>query len=137
MSRFPLSRLIPRSLLLGPVLIFALYFFLMPIWTVLVQSVSDPVISKGLPETVEMLRDWDGTSPPSPEMQVALVADLRALTDQQQLGDIVRRLNSVQPGYRTLLGRTTQAIAGDGPVVLTKIDRSPPGGRRSAPRPRR
>lgn len=124
MSSLSFGQLASRAAILGPVLAFIAFFFLMPIWTVLVQSVSDPVISRALPGTVEVLREWDGASPPSPQMQAALVSDLRALTDAQQLGDVVRRLNSAQSGYRTLLSRTTQAIAGagEGPVVLTEVD---------------
>lgn len=124
MSRSVLGLIASRALILGPVLAFIFFFFLMPIWTVLVQSVSDPVISRALPDTIEVLRDWDGNSPPSPQMQAALVKDLRALTDAQQLGDVVRRLNSAQAGYRTLLSRTTAAVsrAGDATVNLTEVD---------------
>lgn len=114
-----------RLVLVVPVLAFIVLFFVVPIGTVLVQSVSDPVISGNLPRTVAALRDWDGESPPTPEMEEALVADLGAFTDPQQLGDVVRRLNSAQPGYRTLLSRTTAALAqaeeGEA-VVLAEID---------------
>lgn len=113
-----------RFLLLGPVLAFIAVFFVLPIGTVLVESVSDPVISDNLPETVTALREWDGESPPTPGMQAALVRDLRALDDAQRLGDVVRRLNTAQAGFRTLLSRTTRALAGmDGDDIdLAGID---------------
>src|SRR5450631_2895915 len=56
-------------------------------------------------------------------MQQALVRDLRAIDDDQILGDLVRRLNSAQPGFRTLMKKTvTAARESDGPLDLAEID---------------
>ena len=63
-------------------------------------------------------------SPPTPEMKVAIVEDLKAATDTQAVGDMVRRLNSAQSGFRTLMSKTIRAIEdGDMPADLAEVDR--------------
>lgn len=114
-----------RTGLLGPILAFMALFFLLPIWTVLVQAVSDSAVYDALPETVAAMGDWDRETAPTIAMREALVEDLRGIDDPQVLGDVVRRLNSEKAGFRTLLSRTTAAIdriPQDEDVDLTSID---------------
>ncbi|MCP2039610.1 putative spermidine/putrescine transport system permease protein [Neisseria sp. HSC-16F19] len=110
-------------LLLGPLLVFLLVFFLWPLWVMMKQSVSDTAVSDVLKETAQVIEEWDGQSGPTPAMKQALVADLRATTDQQAIGNMVRKLNSEQSGYRTLLSKTvSQVKASTGPVDLEAVD---------------
>src|SRR5690606_4963547 len=52
------------------------------------------------------------------------VTDLKASTDQQAVGDMVRRLNSAQSGFRTLMSKTLSAIEKGDPVPdLETIDK--------------
>ena len=55
-------------------------------------------------------------------MKTALVEDLRALTNDQTLGDVTRRLNSAQAGFRTLMGKTANAAQSGEPVNLDELD---------------
>src|SRR5690606_38023802 len=53
-----------------------------------------------------------------------LISDLKAVEDTQALGDMVRRLNSARSGFRTLMGKTTSALADEAnpPADLVSID---------------
>ncbi len=66
---------------------------------------------------------WDRKSAPPAAMQQALVRDLRAIDDDQMLGDLVRRLNSAQPGFRTLMKKTVTAVRDStGELDLAAVD---------------
>lgn len=106
-----------------PLTLFLGVFFIWPLLTVLQQAVSDPVVSKNLPRTTTAVSAWNLTSEPSDEMRTALVDDLKALDDDQNLGEVVRRLNSAQPGFRTLMRKTVAAVRDStGPISLPEID---------------
>jgi putative spermidine/putrescine transport system permease protein len=112
-------------LLLAPLLVFLIGFFVWPLFSMMSQSVSDPAVLKLLPRSAEVLADWDRKSPPSMPMQAALMEDLKAVDDDQALGDMVRRLNSARSGFRTLMGKTTSALAdpANPPADLVSIDK--------------
>ncbi|KSV88495.1 ABC transporter permease [Sinorhizobium sp. GL28] len=112
-------------LLLAPLLFFLIGFFVWPLFSMMSQSVSDPAVLRLLPRSAEVLADWDRKSPPTIPMQMALMEDLKAVDDDQALGDMVRRLNSARSGFRTLMGKTTSALkeTANPPVDLVSIDR--------------
>ncbi|MCG8271788.1 ABC transporter permease [Aquamicrobium sp. NLF2-7] len=111
--------------LVAPLVLFLAIFFAWPLATMLKESVSDPVGSRAFPLTADVAGDWDRQSDPPEELKQAFVDDLRAIDDQQLLGDAVRRLNSAQNGFRTLMSRTTRALEDQpqGPVDLVAIDK--------------
>ncbi|MGV6873615.1 ABC transporter permease [Pseudochelatococcus sp. B33] len=115
--------------LIAPLVIFIGVFFVWPLLTMLKESVSDATVSRALPTMVEAAADWDRQSPPTQAMQAALVTDLRGIDDQQLFGDLVRRLNSAQAGFRTLLPKTRTAVVKSRDTVapeavdLEEIDR--------------
>ncbi|MFT0861934.1 ABC transporter permease [Ancylobacter sp. G4_0304] len=98
-------------LLVLPMALFIAVFFVWPLVIMVKQSISDTAVLQILPRTADAVADWDRTSPPSEAMQVALIADLRAATDEKAVGDMVRRLNSAQSGFRTLMSKTISAVA--------------------------
>lgn len=115
-----------RSLfLLAPLMLFLIGFFVWPLFSMMSQSVSDPAVLRLLPRSAEVLAEWDRTSPPTMEMQAAVIEDLKAVDDDQALGDMVRRLNSARSGFRTLMGKTMSAIGDDAnpPADLVSIDK--------------
>ncbi|MFC3073709.1 ABC transporter permease [Shinella pollutisoli] len=115
-----------RSLfLLAPLLLFLAGFFVWPLFSMMSQAVSDTAVLRLLPQSAEVLAGWDRKSPPTPEMQTALIADLKAVEDTQALGDMVRRLNSARSGFRTLMSKTTSALSdeADPPADLVSIDK--------------
>ncbi|MGJ4941611.1 ABC transporter permease [Bradyrhizobium sp. HKCCYLS1011] len=99
-----------------------LVFFVAPLATMMTSAVSDPVATNALPRTARALARWDRAALPTTAQQAALVADLRALTNDEQFGDLVRRLNSAQSGFRSLLGKTRRALGASGEVDLAAVD---------------
>jgi putative spermidine/putrescine transport system permease protein len=112
-------------LLVAPLFLFICLFFVWPLVSVLTQSVSDNAVARLLPETAKVASSWDGESAPSAELQAAFVADLRQATDEQAVGDMVRRLNSAQSGFRTLMSKTLKAVQDkpEAPVDLVALDK--------------
>lgn len=119
------SRIARSLLLLAPLFLFLVGFFLWPLFSMMSQSVSDTAVLRLLPRSAEAIIDWDRKSPPTQVMQTALIEDLKAVDDAQALGDMVRRLNSARSGFRTLMSKTTAALAeGETPPTdLVSIDK--------------
>ena len=108
--------------LIAPLTIFLGIFFVWPLATILYESVSDQAVSSALPLTKKASADWQAEEVPGANLRSSFVRDLRAL-DDQRLGDLIRRLNAEQPGFRTLMGRTAAAIRNqEGEVDLTAVD---------------
>jgi putative spermidine/putrescine transport system permease protein len=122
MRRSDVVQRLTSLLLLAPLLAFMLVFFVVPLVTMMSSAVSDPVATNALPQTARALAGWDRSTVPTAAQQAALVADIRALTNDEQFGDLVRRLNSAQSGFRSLLGKTRRAIDGASDLQLGTID---------------
>ncbi|WP_420004411.1 ABC transporter permease [Arenibacterium sp. LLYu02] len=123
MSRAHHARL--RALLLiAPLVAFLGLFFVWPIVSVLSAAVHNESARDAFPETGRAMAGWDGVGLPDAAVQQALVTDLRSV-DRRSLGGAVRKLNSTEPGFRTLMSTTTRALS-DGGVAnlpaLTEID---------------
>ncbi|QRM35748.1 ABC transporter permease [Microvirga sp. VF16] len=97
-------------LLVLPVIVFLAVFFLWPLWTMVTAAFVDDAVSKVLPRTAVSIVSWDGQGVPSEATRKALVQDLSAASDEQALGEAVRRLNSAASGFRTLLARTIPVV---------------------------
>jgi putative spermidine/putrescine transport system permease protein len=97
-------------LLVAPVIVFLAVFFLWPLWVMVTAAFVDDAVSKVLPQTAASIVSWDGQGMPSEAVHKALAQDLKAATDEQALGEAVRRLNSAASGFRTLLGRTIATV---------------------------
>ncbi len=112
-------------LLVLPLVLFLGAFFLWPLWMMIATSVQGGTVRLAFPQTALAISAWDGASAPPPELQQALVRDLRVDIPQERFGDSVRTLNSQQAGFRTLLPRTARAVreAGEGAVIdLAELD---------------
>lgn len=119
-----LSRRVRSLVLIAPLVLFLLFFFIAPLVTMMQAAVSDPVASRALPTVAAALRDWDRAGPPPAEAQQALASDIRNIDDDQLFGDLVRRLNSAKSGFRTLMTKTRNAVAQDaGLTDLVAVDR--------------
>lgn len=96
--------------LLTPLLLFLMVFFLWPLWAMMKQSVVDDAVAKVLTTTTVAMADWDGQSLPDQQVQHALMADIQANHDERAVGDMVRKLNSEQAGFRTLMTKTIRSV---------------------------
>jgi putative spermidine/putrescine transport system permease protein len=122
MRRSAVQRL-KSLLLLAPLLAFMIAFFVVPLVTMMTSAISDPVATNALPRTAQALAQWDRGAIPAAAQQAAFVADIRALSNDEQFGDLVRRLNSTQSGFRSLLGKTRRAISGAADTIdLAAVD---------------
>ncbi len=110
--------------LIAPLFLFLLVFFLWPLLAMMKQSVSDDAVAKVMDRTAVAIQDWDGQSVPSEAVQQAVMADIQATDDEQALGDMVRKLNSEQAGFRTLMTKTITAVQNQSAPTgrLTDID---------------
>jgi len=104
-------RKLTALLLVAPLLVFILVTFVSPIAEMLWRSVDNPLVSQTLPQTVEALRDWDGTGLPPESAYGALVADLAAAQAQRAAGRVAVRLNYEMSGARSLVGGTARRAA--------------------------
>ena len=112
------------SALVLPLVLFLALFFVWPIIAMLKQSISDPVVHNTLSQTSAIAAQWNGKAPVPAALQEALVVDIRATTDRQEMGAVVRRLNSAKSGFRTLMRKTRRAIRKtDGPINLGEVDK--------------
>ena len=110
MNRASLRERLSALVLIMPLLTFLGVFFLWPLWTMVTAAVVDDTVSRVLPKTAAVIVSWDGRDLPPANVHEALIEDLRRSSDQQALGETVRRLNSAVSGFRTLLSRTTSAV---------------------------
>jgi putative spermidine/putrescine transport system permease protein len=103
------NRRLGSLVLLAPLLVFLGLFFVWPLAIVLIEAVSDKAIVSALPLTKKVAAKWDKNSIPGQEFQNSFVQDLRGL-DDQRIGELIRRLNSEHPGFRTLMSKTVTTI---------------------------
>ena len=125
MSRQPwFSKRLRSLVLIAPLALFLLFFFVVPLLTMMRTAVSDPVASNALPTVSVALKDWDRASPPPSAAQRSFASDIRNISDDELFGDLVRRLNSAKSGFRTLMTKTRKAVVEDPALTdLVSVDR--------------
>ena len=94
--------------LVSPLLIFLLFLFVLPIALLLWQGVYDPRFSNLMPETSNILEDWDGVSEPTEDMYAALVVDLVNAKKNKTIGKVATRVNRELSGTRSLFTSTAR-----------------------------
>ena len=99
--------------LIAPLFIFVALSFLLPLGTVLLNSVYDPIVPDNLARTVRALDAWNGPRsevPPEPVF-AALAQDLKVAVQEQKAGSIANRLNIEESGLRTIFMRAARRVA--------------------------
>ena len=99
--------------LIAPLFIFVALSFLLPLGTVLLNSVYDPIVPDNLARTVRALDAWNGPRsevPPEPVF-AALAQDLKVAVQEQKAGSIANRLNIEESGLRTVFMRAARRVA--------------------------
>jgi putative spermidine/putrescine transport system permease protein len=96
--------------LILPLLVFLLLTFVLPIASLLWRSVDNPEVVGSLSRTVEAIAVWDGRGLPEESLYRALSEDLIEARRDQSLGDLSKRLNMEQAGFRSLLAKTARAL---------------------------
>lgn len=113
-------------LLAGPLLIFLTIIFFLPIGTLLYRSIEGLGVGDALPRTAAGLRHWSGPDLPDEAVFAALGADLREAAGTPTLGTTARLLNAFEPGFRSLLFKTSRRVGAEPPeswkAFLLSID---------------
>ena len=99
--------------LIAPLFLFVALSFIVPLGSVLLNSVYDPIIPDNLSRTVRALDAWNGPRdqvPPEPVF-AALAQDLKIAVQEQKAGAIANRLNIEESGLRTIFMRAARRVA--------------------------
>jgi putative spermidine/putrescine transport system permease protein len=88
-------------LLIAPLFLFIVISFLIPILVMLKNAFYDPDIVNNLPQTTELLRQWDGKALPNEEVFAAFVADLKTASKARTVALIGKRLNYEIPTLKS------------------------------------
>ncbi|ACQ92736.1 binding-protein-dependent transport systems inner membrane component [Tolumonas auensis DSM 9187] len=96
--------------LILPLIIFLIVVFLVPLVVMLKKSVDNPEVAAYLPATVTAMADWDGKDLPPENVYQALAADIETANNNDELGNLGKRLNSEISGYRSLLNNTADSL---------------------------
>jgi putative spermidine/putrescine transport system permease protein len=118
------SRLRAFGLVL-PLLALIISSFVIPIMSMLSQSVVDERFSSLMPTITEELLTWDGYSEPTEAMAAALVSDLVTARKNRTIGQVATRVNRELSGSRSLFTSTARSANKFKPpyiAALTKKD---------------
>ena len=86
-----------------PLIAFIGVTFLAPLGAMLVRSVHDPLVAETLPETLALLKQWDGRSLPEEAVFAAAARELVRARQERTIGQVATRINRVQSGLRSTL----------------------------------
>ena len=115
--RVSLARALRRQkmralLLIAPLLLFITIAFVAPIVDMLFYSVDNSIVPNTLPQTTELLEEWDpegGELPPEPVF-AALAEDLRIAEENKEHTRLGSRLNYEMSGMSSLLRKTGRRL---------------------------
>ncbi len=116
-------------LLVGPLALFLLAIFVIPIASLLTRAVDNPEVIETLPRTLRVLSHWDGSATPPDAAFQALAEDLAHAKSTPAAGELARRLNYEISGYRSLIFKTLRhmpieaADAADARAQLIGLDK--------------
>ncbi len=105
------NRRLRAFLLVLPILLFLLVVFIIPIGYFLFQGVYDKTFSSIMPQTTEILSEWDATSEPTEEMFAALAVDMVVARENKTIGKVATRVNRDLPGTRSLFTSTARKVS--------------------------
>jgi len=93
-----------------PLLVFLIVTFVLPISEMMYRSVSNPLLSENIPETLVALEDWDRNNSPEEIVYETLVRELKSAKEKGVLGQIGTRLNTERSGLRSLFTKTERNL---------------------------
>ena len=86
-----------------PLVAFIGVTFAVPLATMLVRSVYDPIVADALPDTLDQLRGWNGEGTPGEAVYAAAARELLVARDERTLGRVASRINRVRGGLRSVV----------------------------------
>ena len=107
--------------LVTPLLVFLGFAFLAPIGTMLFRSVHNPGVANLVPQTLEVLGEWDGEGIPSDEARTIFALELRQLFTERRSGRLGEEINRVHPGASSAIQSTGRGLSRE-PVEMVQLD---------------
>ena len=120
-------RRLQAAALVGPLVLYLLVFFLLPIAGMLWRSVDNPELREVMPRTAEAIGDWDGEGLPDEPVFAAFAQELRQAYQDKILAVAAKRLAYDVSGFRSLMFSTARKLP-DAPAGSwrdTLIERDP------------
>ena len=107
-----------------PLVAFIGVTFVVPLGTMLLRSVYDPVVADALPDTIALLREWDGASDPGETVYAAAARELVRAREERTIGRVASRVNRIRGGLRSVLVRSGRRLleVEDGPWRAALVD---------------
>lgn len=93
-----------------PLLVFILFAFVAPITTMLFRSVYNPTVAELVPETLEMLEDWEGESLPEPAVVTQMAIDMKRMANNRTSGKFADEINRALPGMSSVIKSTARGL---------------------------
>ncbi|MCW5698840.1 MAG: ABC transporter permease [Rhodospirillales bacterium] len=103
-------RALRALVLVLPMFAFLALSFLVPIGRMLYRSIEDPELASALPQTAQLLKQWDGVDLPPDNVFAALLREMPTAFEKRTLAAVAQRLNHDISGYRSLLLRTARKL---------------------------
>ena len=97
-------------MLVLPLAAFILVTFVAPLLVMLGRSVHDPLVADALPETLRLLRQWEGEHTPPEAVFETMGGELLQARRERTLGRISTRVNRVQAGLRSVLMKSVRKL---------------------------
>tara|TARA_Y100000588_G_scaffold380372_1_gene464139 strand:+ start:467 stop:1729 length:1263 start_codon:yes stop_codon:yes gene_type:complete len=115
--RVSLARALRRQklqglMLVGPLLIFILITFVIPIGDMLFRSVENSIVTNILPRSTKLLENWDASTNelPSEKIYAAMVEDIKEGRMNRTITRVGQRLNYEKPGMSSLFRSSARKV---------------------------
>lgn len=96
--------------LIAPLFLFIVISFLIPIIIMLKNAFYDPDVRDSLPQTIQLLSQWDGKDVPSEDVFAAFAAELKAASKAKTLALVGKRLNYEIPTLKSKVTITARKL---------------------------
>lgn len=93
-----------------PLVAFILVAFVFPLGKMLLESFYDPTVANALPETTQLLSEWNGRQLPDSQVYDSIATELKVALEARTIGKIATRVNRIQSGTRTVFAKTARRI---------------------------
>ncbi len=103
-------RKLTAFLLVAPLLVFLLFAFVAPIGSMLFRSVHNPNVADLIPDTMELMDDWDGVSLPDESLMNQFAVDLKRLANDRTSGRLAGEVNRILPGSSSVIQSTARRM---------------------------
>ena len=97
-------------MLVAPLLLFVVFAFFAPVVNILHRSVHNPTVLELIPDTLELLRGWNGKGTPEDAVLVSMARDLKRLAVERTSGKLAEELNRVLPGASSMVKATARRL---------------------------